>query len=135
MQSPATRKLKKRSMFVMGCYFVIFLGTMFLVDRLHPSGWYLYFLAALPTVPIIKVFFLTGEYLGTEKDDFKRDLMMRCILWGTGASLSLTLFMGFLRIFGWKGALPPFTEFYVFAIFMIFAKLSYRMFNPLPADE
>ncbi len=135
MQSPATRKYKKKALLVMGCYFVVFLGTMFLVNRVHPTGWVLYALALLPTAPIVKVFFLTGEYLQTEKDDFKRDLMMRCLLWGTGASLSVTMFVSFLRIFGWKGMLPPFTEFYVFALSMAAAKLSYRVSNPLPADE
>jgi hypothetical protein len=47
----------------------------------------------------------------------------------------VTMFAGFLRIFGWKGQMPPFSEFWAFFVLMMIAKLTYRMANPLPADD
>jgi hypothetical protein len=134
MQSPATREYKKTSMTVLAGYFVIFGGTMFAVDRFHPTGLSLYAFAVLPMIPLVTVFLLTARYLVAEKDDFKRDLFMRCLLSGTAASLTVNLFAGFLRIFGWKGSLMPFTELYVFCLFVILAKLTHRFSNPLPAE-
>ena len=135
MQTIAKRKLKKTVKPVMAAYFVIFISTMFAVDKLHPKGWLLYVLAALPTIPLLTVFFVVGQYLVSEKDEYSRDLMVRCMLWGTAASLSVAMFVGFLQIFGWAGRLPAFTEFYAFAFFMVMAKLSNRVSNPLPSDE
>lgn len=135
MQTPAKRKLMKKSMPVLGAYFVVFLCTMIGVDKYHPTGGLMYALAVLPTVPFVIVFFLVGQYLMSERDEYSRDLMVRCMLWGTAASLSLAMFAGFLQLFGWHGRLPPFAEFWAFTIFMLAAKFSYRVSNPLPADE
>ena len=135
MQTIAKRKLKKTAMPVMAAYFAIFIGTMFAVDKVHPKGWMLCVAAALPTIPFLTVFVLVGQYLVSEKDEYSRDLMVRCMLWGTAASLSIAMFVGFLQIFGWTGKLPAFTEFYAFAFFMLAAKFSNRVSNPLPSDE
>lgn len=135
MQTPAKQVLKKRSMPVLGAYFVIFLCTMFLVDRIHPSGGLLYVLAAVPSIPFLIVFFFVGQYLTSERDGYMRDMAMRSLLWGTAACLSVAMFAGFLQIFGWTGRLPPFADFWAFALSMLAAKSSYRVSNPLPADE
>jgi hypothetical protein len=134
MKSPATRTYQKRSFTVMASYFVIFSGTFYFVYRVHPVGWELYACAALPFLPLLIVFMLTAAYLKAERDDFKRDLMMRCLLWGAGASMSLNLFMGFLRIFGWHGQLPPFGELFAFCLAVIAAKITYRVASPLPVE-
>jgi hypothetical protein len=118
----------------MASYFVIFSGTDYFVYRTHPVGWELYACAALPFLPLLIVFMLTAAYLKAERDDFKRDLMMRCLLWGAGASMSLNLFAGFLRIFGWHGQLFPFSELFAFCLAVIAAKITYRISNPLPAE-
>lgn len=135
MITPAKQALKKRAIPVLASYFIIFLCTMLTVDRIHPTGGLLYALAALPSIPFVLIFFLVGQYLMSERDGFTRDLMMRCILWGTAAALTVSMFAGFLQIFGWHGHLPPFAEFWAFAISMMAAKFSYRVSNPLPADE
>ena len=72
--------------------------------------------AALPFLPLLTVFILTGAYLKAERDEFKRELVMRCLLWGAGASMSVNLFLGFLRIFGWSGQTPPFWSCLRFAL-------------------
>jgi hypothetical protein len=134
MKSPATRAYQKRSLSVLASYFVIFAATDYTVDRVHPSGWELYGLAMLPFLPMLIVFVLTAAYLRAERDAFKRDLVMRCLLWGTGASLSVNVFGGFLRIFGWHGQLPPFCELFAFCLAAMVAKLSYRVANPMPVE-
>jgi hypothetical protein len=60
--------------------------------------------------------------------------MMRCLLWGAGASMSVNVFAGFLRIFGWNGQAPPFSELFAFCVAAIAAKITYRVANPLPVE-
>ena len=134
MKSPATRAYQKQSFTVLGLYFVVFTGTAYLVDRIHPSGWSLFAFAVFPSLPLIEIFYLTGKYLKAERDDFKRDLVMRCLLAGAGACLSVNAFAGFLRIFGWHGQTPPFMELFAFCVGAIVAKITYKLANPLPAE-
>ncbi len=134
MQTAASRRLRTSASSVLACYFVVFLGINYLVFRDHPTGPLLWFFAALPTVPMVAVFMLLARYLRDERDGFKRELVIRCLLWGLAGSMSLHLFESFLRIFQWNGHFLPFTELYVFVGCMLAAKLSYRVANRVPAD-
>ncbi|MGA1981912.1 MAG: hypothetical protein ABSG84_05525 [Acidobacteriaceae bacterium] len=134
MKTPAHRAYQKRSLSVLALYFVVFTGTAYLVDRIHPSGWALFAFALFPSLPLIEVFYLTGKYLKAEQDGYKRDLVMRCLLAGAGACLSVNVFAGFLRIFGWHGQTPPFMELFAFCFAVLAAKLTYKIANPLPAE-
>jgi hypothetical protein len=134
MKSPATRAYQKQSFTVLALYFLVFSGTYYMVGRTHPAGWELFAFAVLPSIPLIKVFLLTATYLKAERDDFRRDLVMRCLLAGAGACLSVNVFAGFLRIFGWHGQTPPFMELFVFCFAVITAKITYRITNPLPVE-
>ena len=134
MKSKETRTYQKRNYALLASYFVIFSGTDYFVYRVHPVGWKLYACAALPLLPLLIVFLLTAACLKAERDDFKRDLKMRCLLWGAGASMSVNLFAGFLRIFGWHGQTPPFMELFAFCFAVVAAKLTYKLANPLPAE-
>jgi hypothetical protein len=133
--SPATRRLKKSGFTVTAAYFVIFGASFYANMRLQPTGWLLWLLASLPVLPILGVIVLFGRYLRDEKDEYKRDLTMRCLLWGTAGSLSVTMLESFLQIFGWKGQFPPFSAFWMFFVFLIAAKFTYRAHNRVPADE
>jgi hypothetical protein len=135
MESLASRRLRKEGLTVTAAYFVIFLGSFYADMRLHATGVALWVLAVLPVIPIIGVIVLFGRYLRDERDEFKRDVVVRCLLWGTAGCLATDLLGDYLRIYGWKGELPPFMSFWVFAIFMMVAKLSYRAKNRVPADE
>ena len=119
----------------MATYFVLFSAADYAAIKLHPRGVSLWLLAVVPVVPILIVTVLMGRYLVEEKDGYKRDLTMRCLLWGTSGALMVNFLAGFLRIFGWKGQLFPFTEFFVFAAMMLVAKFSYRASNMGPEDE
>jgi hypothetical protein len=135
MLSPVARKYRKTAFSVLASYFVLFPIANYVAVKMHPAGVALWMLAAAPMLPIVGVVFLLGRYLRQEKDGYKRDLTVRCLLWGAAGAVMVNLFSGYLRIFGWKGQLFPFTEFFVFALCMLAAKLSYRTANRVPADE
>jgi len=135
MLSPVARKFRKTSFTVLAGYFVLFPVANYVADRTHPTGIVLWMLALLPVLPILGVISLMGQYLRNEKDGYKRDLAVRCLLWGTAGMMIVNLFSNYLRIFGWKGQLFPFSELFVFFGFMLAAKISYRMSNRVPADE
>ena len=135
MLSPAARKYRNTGLSVMVSYFVLFPLADYVAERTHPAGAALYLLAVVPLLPIAVVLVLLVKYLRDEKDGYKRDLAVRCLLWGTAGAVMVNLFSGFLRIFGWKGQLFPFTEFFVFALMMIAAKLSYRVADRITTDE
>ena len=134
MKTAAKKTYMRRSLMVLAGYFVAFSGTLWYVQHAHPTGAELYALAALPSVPLFVTFVLTALYLREERDEFCRELMMRCLLWGAGASLSVNVFLGFLRIFGWTGQAPAFAELFAFCAAVIAAKITHKLTNPLPAE-
>ncbi|WP_158823212.1 hypothetical protein [Granulicella sp. S156] len=135
MKSPAARKYMRRNLIVMSGYLVLFSVVDFVAYRIHPTGIVLWVLAALPVLPFLGAISLTGQYLRNEKDEYKRDLVVRCLLWGTAGMVIANLFSGFLHIFGWKGQFFPFSELFALYVFALAAKLSYRVANRVPADE
>ena len=134
MKTAARKAYQKRSMTALAGYFLTFGGTFWYVQHAHPTGAELYAVAALPSVPLVVVFVLTAVYLREERDEFCRELTMRCLLWGAGASISVNVFLGFLHIFGWTGQAPPFAELFAFCGAAVLAKITYRIANPLPAE-
>jgi hypothetical protein len=135
MQSPASKKFLKSSLSVWLSDFVLFGTAYYLVHHLHPSGVTLWLLAAMPVLPVVVFVALVGRYLHEERDGYKRDLAVRYLLWGTAGAVTVNLFSCYLHIFGWKGQMFPFAEFFIFVIMMVLAKISYRIANPVPADE
>lgn len=113
---------------VVMAFYVMFVSAVTHYVRAHaPSGWVLYLLAALPSLPIVGVVVAVGIYLRDEKDEYQRDLMVRCLLWATAVVMAVTAFFGLLRSFGWGGTVPPFTEWVLFCMVMAAAKLWYRI--------
>ena len=78
-------------------------------------------LALLPSIPIVAIIAIVGLYLKEEKDEFQRELYIKSLLWGTGATLAITSFWSFLHLFG---RVPPVDGFHVFLLFWIFVGLS-----------
>ena len=46
----------------------------------HPHGVVAYLVAVLPALPIIGALVYTGVYLGEEKDEFQRNLLVKALL-------------------------------------------------------
>jgi len=134
METAVSKRFRKTSFTVLGFYFLTFFACIFVSDRIHPTGAAIWILATLPVLPILGVIFLMGRYLRDEPDEFKRDTTVRCILWGTAGCVAENMFAGYLWIFGWKGQLPPFMGFWIFFLFMMTAKLFYKLQNKVPSE-
>jgi len=133
--SKAKRRLQKRVAVAMCVYLPALFGVTFWVKHHPASGMEVFGLAAIPAAPVIALFVVVGLYLREERDDFQRDMMIRGMLWGTGALLTALVFLSFLKIFGWKGEGDPFLEFGVFWVFVAIAKVTYRVRNRVSGDE
>ena len=103
MQSVVAKRLRTRILGLMVVYVAMFLGSYFAVKRWHPSGWALWGYAAVPLLPVVGMFVQFGIWLGEEQDGYKRELAVRCVLWGTAGAMTVHFFEGLLRIFGWRG--------------------------------
>ncbi len=133
-RSLAQRKYLQRGALVLGSYFALLASAVLMTHHLHPQGWLLYAVALMPSLPMCALFVIVARYLHEERDEFQRDLVIRCLLWGVAAMLVVELFTGFLHNFGWQGTLPPFTGFYAFCISMLIAKFTYRFQNRVSGD-
>jgi hypothetical protein len=65
----------------------------------RPTGPLAWLLAFLPALAIIGQIAAFGMYLAEEKDEFMRNLQIQALLWGIGATLSVTVTWGFLENF------------------------------------
>lgn len=88
----------------------------------HLRGFVAYVVAILPTLPILWVLVELGRYLAVEKDEFQRNVLVQCVLGGTGGVLATTTIWGYLEDFA---NAPHLDLVYVYAIFWLFVVVSY----------
>lgn len=94
-----------------------------LVFRLgHPHGVLAYLVAGLPAVPIAWALAATGIYLGEEKDEFQRNLLVQSLLGGTGGVLAATTGWGYMEDFAHA---PHLDLIWVYPLFWLVAGISY----------
>jgi len=79
-------------------------------------------IAVLPALPILWAIAETGRYLNDEKDEFLRNVLVQCMLWGIGGCLSITTVWGYLEDFAGLRALDPI---WVYPIFWFCAAFAY----------
>ncbi|MGD0648120.1 MAG: hypothetical protein ABR971_09020 [Acidobacteriaceae bacterium] len=130
----AKKGLIRRGAVALVAYEVVFMAAMFWVDRTKPAGPMLFVIALLTMIPVLAFIAVLARYLGEEVDEFHRQLVVRCLLWGTAAVMASVCFHGLLQLFGWKGSWPAAVELGVFLVAMLVAKLTYRVQNRVPAD-
>ena len=130
----AKKGLIRRGAVVLVMYELMFGIAMFWVDRAKPAGTLIWLFALLPTLPVLGLIAVLGRYLGEEVDEFHRQLVVRCLLWGLAAVMTSVAFHGFLQLFGWKGSWPAGVELAVFVVAMGVAKLTYKVANRVPMD-
>lgn len=133
-KNPAQRRYMRSGIGIMFSYCALLGSSIMSVHHWHPRGWHLWLAALLPSLPMVGIFVITARYLREERDEFQRDLVVRCLLWGIGAVMTVELFASFLRIFGWGGSLPPFTGWFVLCGSVLVAKFTYKLSNRVPAD-
>jgi hypothetical protein len=131
MKSEAVRRFNYRFLTAMAFYVVFITGVGFAFRLNHPTGPLAYLLATLPSLPILVSLWVVGRYLGEEKDEFQRHLLVQAMIWAIGGTLGVTSVWGFLEVF--VGAAPHFQLYLVFPMFWFFAgiavavlKLRYR---------
>lgn len=117
-KNAATRRYLYRFLATMSLYVVFLVGAVWAFPRYHPTGALAYLLAILPALPIIGGIVVVGLYLAEEKDEFQRALLVQSMIWGIGATLSLTTAWGFLEVF----QLVPHIELYL--VFPLFCALT-----------
>jgi hypothetical protein len=90
----------------------------------HLHGFAAYGVAVLPTLPILWVLVELGRFLAVEKDEFQRNLLVQCVLGGTGGTLATTTIWGYLEDFAHA---PHLDLVYVYPIFWLFVLVSYPL--------
>jgi hypothetical protein len=97
--NPAVRRFHFRFMATMAIYIVCIMISVTVFVHFRPTGVGAYALAVLPALPIVGMLAVFALYLGEEKDDFQRSVMVQSMLWSTGATLATTTLWGFLENF------------------------------------
>ncbi len=88
----------------------------------HLKGLAAYVVAVLPALPILWFLVEMGRFLAAEKDEFQRNLLVQCLLGGTGGVLATTTVWGYLEDFA---RAPHLDLVYVCPIFWLFVVVSY----------
>jgi hypothetical protein len=130
----AKKKLIVRGAIALGAYEVVWADPMVWVDKAHLAGATLLWVAALPALTVAAFILVLARYLKEEVDEFHRELVVRCLLWGCAAVMLVMAFHGFLQLFGWSGRWPVFIDLAAFLAAMLVAKLTYKMANRVPDD-
>jgi multidrug transporter EmrE-like cation transporter len=95
----ATRRYLRRFFVALLLYILFIIAAVVAFARYHPTGPLAYALAVLPALGIIGQMAAFGLYLAEEKDEFQRTLGILSMIWGIGATLSVTVTWGFLEKF------------------------------------
>jgi len=90
----------------------------------HPHGVLAYLVAVLPALPIGGALVGTGVYLGEEKDEFQRNLLVQALLGGTGGILTAVTAWGYVEDFAHA---PHLDLIWVYPAFWAFAGISYAV--------
>ena len=97
--NPAVRRYIWRFSGAMLLYVVFLCIAVWEFTHRHPTGVLAYLLAVLPSIPIVGGLVVVGLYLGEEKDEFQRTVLVQSMLWAIGATLAVTTVWGFLENF------------------------------------
>jgi hypothetical protein len=130
----AKKKMMKRALGLVGVYYAVFLAAFLWAMKAHPGVRVMAALAVATAAPIVGVMAVMGRYLKEEPDEYHRELVTRCLLWGSGAVLTSVSIHLFLELYGWTGHWSPLVELIVFVLAMGAAKVSYRVANRLPEE-
>ena len=120
-KNPAARRYFYRLLTAMAFYVVFLVPAVWAFSRYHLTGGFAYLLAILPALPIVGMVVVVGLYLAEEKDEFQRAVLAQALLWGIGATLSVTTVWGFLENFV---QVPHLDLYLVFPLFWFFVGIS-----------
>ena len=81
----AKKRMIRGALVALVVYELVFGGAMWWVSREKLSDGGLLWLAVLPTLTVAAFILVLARYLKEEVDEFHRELVVRCLLWGTAA--------------------------------------------------
>ncbi len=110
--NPSQKRYVRRVLVSMTCYIITLSIALHYVGKGHATGPLAYFLAVLPAVSVMGVFWAVGRLLVEEQDEFQRLLLVRQSLVATAFALSIATAWGFLEAVG----LAPHVDSYFIAI-------------------
>jgi hypothetical protein len=96
MATAAGRRYLRRFMPAMVAYVVVLFACVWAIHNWKPHGAQLVVLSVLPALPIIGAILVMALYLVEETDEFLRQRIASCMLFGTGVLLSVATVYGFL---------------------------------------
>ncbi len=111
--SPAGRRYVRRFVPMIVGYAVALVVSITLMGRLEPQGPLLAVLAVLPALPLVGLIAVLGIYVAEETDEYVRANIVRHMLIGLAALLSITTVWGFLEL---GRAVPHFPTILAFPI-------------------
>lgn len=97
--NPAKRRYMWRLAITMALYIAFLVLAVVIFVHYRPTGPLAWLLALLPALGIIAQIAVFGMYLAEEKDEFQKNLGVQAMIWGIGATLSVTVVWGFLEGF------------------------------------
>jgi hypothetical protein len=121
------KNLIRRGAIVLVAYEAVWSATFWWVFKTRPADPVLAGVAVLPTLTVVAFIGVLARYLREETDEFHRELVVRCLLWGAAAVMLVLTFHGFLQLFGWSGKWPVAIDLGAFLVAMLAAKLTYRV--------
>ena|SRR5579859_7981151 len=121
-KSVAERRYVVRMLVAAGLCIVFSTFAALTFRHWHPPGVLAYLVAVLPALPIAGALVWTGVYLGEEKDEFQRNMLIQAMLGGTGAILAVSTAWGYLEDFAHA---PHIDLTMVYPAFWLFTAISY----------
>lgn len=129
-RSEAGRRYLRRFIPTMLAYVVIILGVSFAFRDPALAGPLAWLLAVAPALPVLAVIAIMGLYIREETDEFQRNVLIESMLWGFGATLSVTTVWGFLEMYVHTPGLQSFWAFPLFCgamgLSQVFVRRRYR---------
>ncbi len=130
IDNPARYRYEGRVISILSFWGVSVYVFLFASKDHHVPGILAYTLAVVFALPLIGLIVSFGLYLRDEKDEFLRNLQIQSMLWGIGATFTVTIFMGILEFLGLTPHTNPYWVFILFCFFMGISgwllKLRYR---------
>jgi hypothetical protein len=126
--SRAERAYVLRLAAAMGAFiFALLVMKMWFKGSQPPNGVWLYAAAILPALPILAAIGAVGRYLVEETDEYQRALLIRAVLWATGAALAAATVRDFLVDYAHVQPMEDGFAFFVFCIALGIAQVVIRL--------
>lgn len=112
----------------MGAFiFALLVMRLWFKSSQPPTGVWLYAAAVLPALPILAAIGAVGRYVVEETDEYQRVLLIRAVLWATGATLAVATVRDFLVDYAHVPPMESGFDFFVFCIALGVAQVAVRL--------